>query len=234
MLVQNIVNDIGRGDRGQGGVRRWLPDDDVADDGGCKRVPGSDCAGEVKGSDDADNAVGMPLFTKPVKGPFAGDGLAIELAGKADGEVADVDHFLHFAPAFGRRLAHLERHQQTKAIHVLAQAVADLPHNFAALGRRHLRPHVKGLSRPFHQSVIIDFAGDISQPGAVDGRVNRVGATVTARAPLAVIQAGNLLIKAQVVEDLIRHGAEVGVKRHRSCQSPAFSAAMGYACCTWR
>ena len=34
---------------------------------------------------------------------------AVQHAALADGEIGDVDHFLHFAIAFGLDLAHLER-----------------------------------------------------------------------------------------------------------------------------
>ena len=44
-------------------------------------------------------------------GPLGGHRQAVELARQADREVADVDHLLHLAAAFGADLAHLEAHQ---------------------------------------------------------------------------------------------------------------------------
>ena len=35
---------------------------------------------------------------------------AMELTRKANREVADIDHLLHLAQAFGQSLAHLDRH----------------------------------------------------------------------------------------------------------------------------
>jgi hypothetical protein len=46
---------------------------------------------------------------------------AVQLARQADGELADVDHFLHFAVAFRLDLAHLQRDQRTQRVLVLAQ-----------------------------------------------------------------------------------------------------------------
>ena len=76
--------------------------------------------------------------------PLAVHGEAVELARKADGEIGDVDHLLHFALAFGQDLAHLERDQRAQIVFGRAQFVADLAHDLAALGRRHHAPAFEG------------------------------------------------------------------------------------------
>ena len=84
---------------------RRLPDDRVAADQREHRVPRPDRDGEIERGDHADRAQRMPLLHQPMAGPLAGDRQAVELPGEADGEVADVDHLLHFAERFLRDLA---------------------------------------------------------------------------------------------------------------------------------
>ena len=52
---------------------------------------------------------GCQRLHHPVVGALGGDGQAVQLARQADREVADVDHLLHFAQAFGDDLAGLDR-----------------------------------------------------------------------------------------------------------------------------
>ncbi len=56
----------------------------------------------------------------------------VKLARQADGEVADIDHFLHFAQAFLHDLARFERHQPSERGLLLAQFLAEQTHEFAA------------------------------------------------------------------------------------------------------
>ena len=65
---------------------------------------------------------------------------AVELPRQADGEVADVDHLLHFAVALGADLAHLERDQIAERLLQLAQRLAEIAHQLAALRRRPFAP----------------------------------------------------------------------------------------------
>ncbi|MNZ71074.1 hypothetical protein D3C78_894290 [compost metagenome] len=80
-----------------------------------------------------------------VAGTLGGDGQAVELARQADGEVADVDHFLHFAQAFLGDLAGLPGHQLAQLRLARAQLLAEQAHQFAPPGRRHLAPGVEGV-----------------------------------------------------------------------------------------
>ncbi len=74
----------------------------------------------------------MPLLHHPMARPFAGNGEAIELAGEADREIADVDHFLDFAKAFGADLAGLDGDQFTERSLGGAQFLAEQPDEFPA------------------------------------------------------------------------------------------------------
>jgi hypothetical protein len=73
--------------------------------------------------------------------------LAIEHARLADGEVGDVDHFLHLAVALGLDLAHLQADQAAERVLVPAQRLGAQAHGLAAVGRRHGAPQVEGLAR---------------------------------------------------------------------------------------
>ena len=85
-------------------------------------------------------------------GALGGDGQAVELARQADGEIADVDHLLHFAEALGGDLAGLEGDQAAEL--GLARAA---PRRAGAPARRAAapapcasrgRPRGRGRSRP--------------------------------------------------------------------------------------
>ena len=82
----------------------------------------------------------MPALHHPVLGALGGDRQAVELARQADGEVADVDHFLNFAEALGHDLADLDRHQAAKLRLVCAKLLAEKSDEFAALRGRHIAP----------------------------------------------------------------------------------------------
>ena len=51
----------------------------------------------------------MPLLVHPVAGALGVHRKPVKLAGKPDGEVADVDHLLYFAHALCTNFAHLQR-----------------------------------------------------------------------------------------------------------------------------
>jgi hypothetical protein len=95
--------------RGQRRFFRRLPHHRVAAHQRERRVPRPHGHGKVEGRDHAAHAQRMPGFHHAVLGALGGQREAVELARQADREVADVDHFLHFARAFGRDLAGLQR-----------------------------------------------------------------------------------------------------------------------------
>ena len=86
----------------------------------------------------------MPGLHHAVVGALGGDGQAVELAREADREVADVDHLLHLAEAFGDDLAGFERHEAAEIVLGGAQLLAEQAHELAAPGRRDLAPGLEG------------------------------------------------------------------------------------------
>jgi len=58
----------------------------------------------------------MPGFHHAMARTFCGDRQAVKLAGEADREVADVDHFLHFAETLGADLAGLDGDQAAEVV----------------------------------------------------------------------------------------------------------------------
>ena len=89
----------------------------------------------------------MPGLHHPVVGALGGERQAVELARQADREVADVDHLLHFAQAFGGDLAGLERDQPAEVGLGRAQLFAEQAHQLAAARRRHVAPGLEGRMR---------------------------------------------------------------------------------------
>ncbi len=74
---------------------------------------------------------------------LGGDGAAVELARQADGELADVDHLLHFAQRLGGDLADLDRHQRGQVVLVLGEQLAEPGHQRAAHRGRGAPPRRK-------------------------------------------------------------------------------------------
>ena len=70
--------------------------------------------GKLKADDDADNAERMPLLHHAMVRAFGGDGQSVKLARKADGKIANIDHLLHFAFAFGQNFAGFQRDQSAQ------------------------------------------------------------------------------------------------------------------------
>src|SRR5439155_10540731 len=85
----------------------------------------------------------MPLLHHPVAWPFRLDREAIEHPRLAYGEVANIDHLLHFAFAFGDDLSGLQRDQLTKLVFQFAQRVAETANGLAA--------HRSGRDAPFRK-----------------------------------------------------------------------------------
>src|SRR3546814_11964208 len=77
----------------------------------------------------------MPGLHHPVIGPLGGDGEAVELARQADGEVADVDHLLHFAESIGDNLPRLEADEAGQRLLPFAQHLAELAATLASTRR---------------------------------------------------------------------------------------------------
>ena len=89
----------------------------------------------------------MPGLGHLVTRALRGDRLAGELARKTNGEVADIDHFLHFAQALGDDLARLKRDQRAERFLGSAQFFTQQADKFAAAWRRRLAPGHEGFLR---------------------------------------------------------------------------------------
>ncbi|MCY1441151.1 hypothetical protein D9M71_574540 [compost metagenome] len=109
-----------------------------------------------------------------VAGAFGGDGQAIELTRQTDGEVADVDHLLHFALAFLGDLAGLPGNQLAQLGLARAQFLAEQPYQFAPARRRHLAPGLEGVGGA--ADLLLHLGGALqahgAQAAAVDGGVD--------------------------------------------------------------
>ena len=142
---------------GNGRERRLstrLPHGDVAAHRGQCGVPRPDRDGEIEGGDDADHAQRMPLFAHAVTRPLAGDHQSVQLAGKPDGEIADVYHLLDFPHALDADLAHFQGNELAQRFLVFAQDIAEVPHHVAPLRRRGHPPCVEGPSGVFDHPVV--------------------------------------------------------------------------------
>ena len=111
--------------------------------------------GKLNARDDADEAERMPLLVHAVAGALGVHGQAVQLARQADGEVADVDHLLHFAVAFGLGLAHLQRDQRTQRVLVRAQRVGAQADRLAAARRRRRAPDLERGLRALDDGVVV-------------------------------------------------------------------------------
>ena len=114
----------------------------------------------------------MPLFHQAVVRALGLDRQAVEHSRLADSEIADVDHLLHFALAFGDDLAGLERYELAKLRFQLAQSVAELPYRFAADRPRRDSPFFESLLRPRDRLIVFGVrrGPDARQEFAVDRR----------------------------------------------------------------
>ena len=116
----------------------------------------------------------MPGLRHPVAGALRGDDEAVQLPRQADGEIADVDHLLHFAQALGDDLADLERHERAERLLRGAQFLAKETHELAAPGRGNLAPGEKGVARPVddRRHVVGRRLPDAGDLGPVDRRAD--------------------------------------------------------------
>ena len=165
----------------------------------------------------------MPLLHEPVRGPLARDREAVQLARETDGEVADVDHLLHFSLAFGEDLAGLEGYEPAELAAMQAQRLAVPPHELAALRRRHVPPLEKCLLRGADDACYVRLRG---------GRYAREHATVDRRdllhtraraEPFAGKDAGVVRRETQPRENFgssLLHRRGVCLPAHRCNDSP--------------
>ena len=113
--LKGAFEDLHRRQRRERRLLRRLPDHRIAADERQRRVPGPDRDREIEGGDDRARPERMPGLGHAMAGALGGDGEAVQLPRQADGEIADVDHLLHFAEALGDDLADLKRDQRAQA-----------------------------------------------------------------------------------------------------------------------
>jgi hypothetical protein len=118
-------------ERGQRSLVGGLPHYRVAADQRDRCVPGPDGHREVEGADYRHRAERVPLLHHAMPGALGRDGQPVQLSRQADGEVADVDHLLHFAAALFQDLPALDRHQLTERLLVRAQACTEAAYQLA-------------------------------------------------------------------------------------------------------
>ena len=147
----------------------------------------------------------MPLFHHPVAGPFRRDGQAVELSRQPGREVADVDHLLHFAVALRADLAHLERDQIAQRLLGVAQRLAEVADQLAALRRRHRAPGGEGLLRRADGAVVVGVGRQLHRGDRLAGaRVVRgveVGRSTQGPVAWAGRNAGIHRRQAEALED---------------------------------
>src|SRR4029077_12964883 len=80
--------------------------------------------------DHRNDAERVPLLHEPVTWSFRLNRQAVKHARLANREIADVDHFLHFAFAFGDDLTSLERDKLAELVLQIAQRVTKTANSF--------------------------------------------------------------------------------------------------------
>ena len=83
----------------------------------------------------------MPLLHESMLGALGANGQPVKLAGEAHGEIADVNHLLHFTFALGHDFARFQRDKTPKVMLGFAQGIAEV-----MVGQRVLRFQVDGLA----------------------------------------------------------------------------------------
>src|SRR5207247_5893905 len=108
-----------------------------------RSVPRDDRDRTIKRHDDGDEPERMPLFHQPMARPFGLNRQAVKHARLPDREIADVDHLLHFAFAFGENFSGLERHQLPKLVFEFAERVSQTTDGVATDRYRSFSPYLK-------------------------------------------------------------------------------------------
>ncbi len=128
-------------------------------------------------------------------GRSRGDRQAVELARQADGEVADVDHLLHFAEAFAGDLAGLDGDEAAQRLLVGAQLLAEQAHQLAAAAApapcaRPGRPAARLAIAAVMSAALAAWTAPITAPSIGLRMTAEPPATVAAGTPRAARQAG--------------------------------------------
>jgi hypothetical protein len=193
------------GDRGQRRFVRRLPQARIAANRRERRIPRPHRDREIERADDSHHAERMPLLDTYGAWTARCASSAIELPREPAGEVADVDHLLHFALALGGDLAHFERDESAKILLMFAQRVAELPDDPRRAAGRGSFASVRNAScaRPAMRIIFgcrhLPHAGDaraVDRSDDVNGR--------PAAVPLAVESARvGIARKTELLQDIV-------------------------------
>ena len=166
--------DFHRRQRRKRRLLRWFPDHRIAADERERGVPGPDRDGKIERRNDRARPERMPRLRHPVAGALGGDDKAVQLPREPDGEIADVDHLLHFAQTLRDDFADLERDEGAESLLRGAKLLAEEAHELAPPGRRNLAPGKKGVPRPLddRRHVVRRRLPDPGDLGPVDRRAD--------------------------------------------------------------
>ena len=147
-------------------------------------------------------------------------GQTVELTRQADGELADVDHFLDFTVAFGLGLAHLQRNQRTQRVLVLAQGVGAQTDRLATARRRRAAPDLECRLRALDDGVVVGLGGGmhLRQGLAIGGAERLQRARVAGGGPFAIaqIRARFGVVQAERSEDGVGHEDLLLIERYEA------------------
>ena len=181
-LATDALGNFRHGDRGERRFFRRLPNRGVAADRGQRRVPRPDRDWKIESADHGDNTERMPLLHQTMIGPLRLNRQAIKHARLTNGEIADVDHLLHFAFALRDNFPGLERDELPEIIFVFAQGVAELANGFAANRPGRDAPFLERFVRASDRLVVIvsRSSANAGQHLAIDRRNLFDGGTAAA------------------------------------------------------
>ena len=108
-------------------------------------------------------------------GALGGDREAVELSRKADGEIADVDHLLHFAETLGDDLADFDGDECAQGVLLGAKFLSQKTHELAPPRRGDIAPGEEGAVRLLGDRghVVDRRLADAGDLGTVDRRADR-------------------------------------------------------------
>src|SRR5438132_1590364 len=181
-LLANTFGNFCNRNRSQRSFFGRLPNCCVATNRGEGGVPRPDRDRKIKRCNDGDEPERMPLLHQTMARPFRLNRKAVKHPRLADGEVADVDHLLHFAFAFSDDLAGLERDELTELVFQLAERVSQTSNGVAADWAGRSSPLFECFLRARDRRLVIVVGSGVNagQPPAIDRRY-----LVDLRAPAA-------------------------------------------------
>ena len=90
---------------------------------------------------------------------FAVHSQSIQLAGKPNGEIRNINHLLNLALALGKDFAHFKRDKPAQALFIFTKFIANLPDDLSSFGSRYHSPGSKSLGCPIYNFTVIAFIG---------------------------------------------------------------------------